>query len=113
VKDVTPWEDASGGKVIECPWPATCTAIMRYAGAPGRYTLRVEYFDLNDGERLRVSIGDRIIETWDAHIPLPTKKVDSTSSTRHTIHNVELHTGDEIRIQSTRPGVDYIELLPE
>ena len=112
-KDVTPWEDASGGKAIVCPLSGgACTATMRYAGAPGRYTMRVEYFDLNDGARLRVSIGDRTIDAWSANTRLPTKKVDSTSSTRHAIAGVDLRTGDEIRIQGN-PAVDYIELVSE
>lgn len=112
VKDVTPWESASGGKAVECPQPASCTATMRYAGAPGKYRVRVEYFDLNRGARLQLRIGDRNADAWTAPGYHPARKIDGSSSTRHTIEDVSLRSGDEIRIQSTAP-LDYIEVLPE
>jgi alpha-glucuronidase len=42
VRDITPWETASGGKAIACP-EAKCTAALRYAGAQGWFTLNVQY----------------------------------------------------------------------
>ncbi len=44
VRDVTPAEDASGGKAVTCA-VAQCTASFAYDGAAGWYTMRVEYFD--------------------------------------------------------------------
>jgi alpha-glucuronidase len=115
VKDVKPWEAASGGKAIECPeFHAVCTATLRYSGPPGRYTIRVQYFDLNDGNhgsaRFRFSVGDRVIDNWDSTGHVRTPKIDGTTSTRRTISGVALNTGDEIRIQGG--PIDYIELLP-
>jgi alpha-glucuronidase len=117
VKDVSPWETASGGKAIECPI-SRCTAELRYSGAPGRYAIRVQYFDQNDGvSHFRVTVGNKAIDEWDAADRLPTRKVDGSSSTRHTISAVTLRTGDEISVEGAPDGaekaaIDYIELLP-
>jgi alpha-glucuronidase len=113
VRDVTPWEAASGGKVIECPASRECTATLRYTGAPGRYTIRVQYFDPDTGvERLRLSVGNQVIDDWNADLHLPTRKIDGSSSMRHTISGVALRSGDDIGIQ-TGAALDYIELLPD
>jgi alpha-glucuronidase len=112
VKDVTPWEAASGGKAVECPASTDCAATLHYMGAPGRYTIRVQYFDPDTGaQRLRLSVGTQVIDDWVADLHLPTRKIDGSSSTRHTISGVTLRTGDEIRIQ-TAAALDYIQLLP-
>jgi alpha-glucuronidase len=113
VTDVTPWEAASGGKAVECPASKDCAATLHYTGAPGRYKIRVQYFDPDNGEkRLRLSIGTQVIDDWSADLHLPTRKIDASSSTRHTIPGVALRRGDEIRIQ-TGAALDYIELLPD
>jgi alpha-glucuronidase len=110
VKEVKPWEAASGGKAIECS-AGPCTATLRYPGPGGRYTIRVQYFDLNAGkDRFRLSIEDRVIDNWDAIGHLRAPKVDGSTSTRRTLSGVALRTGDEIRIQGG--PIDYIELLP-
>jgi len=118
VTDIRPWEAASGGKAVECPaQPSACSASLRYSGTPGKYTIRIEYFDQNNGiARFRLTVGGRVIDTWAADADLPTKAVDSSSSTRRTISSVDLHMGDEIRIQGTPEGgesaaLDYIEIL--
>ncbi len=104
--DVTPWEAASGGKAIECVMDS-CSATLRYNGAPGRYTIRVQYFDLSD---FRINVGDRVVEEWAASGRSPSRKIDGSSSARRTISGVTLRTGDEIRIAGG--ALDYIELLP-
>jgi alpha-glucuronidase len=116
VKDVSPWEAASGGKAVEC-LTMRCTATLRYNGAPGRYTIRVQYFDQNDGvSHFRVTVGNKTIDEWDAADHLPTRKLDGSSSTRRTTPTIALRAGDEIRIEGTpdgaeRAALDYIELL--
>ena len=113
VKDVTPWEAASGGKVVECRAPSDCSATLHYAGAPGLYTIRVQFFDPNNGAvRMRLGVEDKIIDSWSADLHLPTRKIDGSSSTRHTISGVGCCTGDAIRIQGPA-AFDYIELLPD
>jgi alpha-glucuronidase len=115
-KDVLPWEAASGGKAVECA-AASCTATLRYTGAAGTYTVRVEYFDQNDGvSRFRLMVGDRTVNEWSADLKIPTRKMDSSSSTRRTITGVALKPGDEIRIEGTpdgneKAGLDYLEFV--
>ncbi len=118
VQAVTPWEAASGGKAVACA-AAQCTATMRFAGAGGRYTLRVQYFDQNNGvSRFRVWVAGRLVDEWPAAGRLPSRRIDAASSTRRAITGVALHPGDEIRIEGQPDGaepaaIDYIEVLPE
>src|SRR5205814_7921214 len=57
VTDVTPWEDASGGKAVVCATGATCSATLKFSGAPGWYTVRVQYFDTSNGvSQYRLSV---------------------------------------------------------
>ncbi len=113
--DVTPLEDASGGKAAECS-SGTCAATFRYDGAAGTYQLRVRYFDQNNGaSRFRVRAGQRALDEWTASDRLPTRRIDSTSSSLRVIPDVRLSPGDEIRIEGTPDGgetaaLDYIEI---
>jgi len=115
VVDVTPAEDASGGKAVECS-SGTCAAAFHYNGSPGAYQLRVRYFDQNNGvSRFRALLGDRVIAEWTASDRLPARRIDSTSSSLRVIPNVRLSPGDEIRIEGTPDGgetaaLDYIEI---
>ena len=113
----TPWETASGGLAVECP-TARCAASFRYQGAPGWYTLRVRYFDRNDGvSHFRLLAGGQLIDEWDAADRLPSKKTDGASSTLRVAEGIALRPGDEIRIEGVPggaepAGLDYIELIP-
>jgi alpha-glucuronidase len=117
VRDVTPPEDASGGKAISCP-AKQCVATLKYDGAPGWYTLHVEYFDQPDGvSQYRLLINGQLIDEWLATERLRTNTLDSTSSTRRLITGIALRPGDEIRIEGKPDGretaaLDYIEILP-
>jgi alpha-glucuronidase len=116
--DVTPSEDASGGKAVSCA-EATCNATHRFDGAAGWYTIRVRYFDqMNGVSHFRVRLGVQLIDEWAADDHVPTRRIDSTSSSRHTIRGVPLRPGDEIRIEGTPDGgetaaFDYVEILRE
>jgi alpha-glucuronidase len=119
VRDITPPEDASGGKAIACPGgAASCTAALKFNGEPGWYTLNVQYFDQANGVSLyRVFVGSQLIDEWPAALRLPTMRLDSTSSTRRVISGVALRPGDEIRIEGKPDGgeaaaLDYLEILP-
>ncbi len=118
VRDIVPAEDASGGKAVACA-AAECSASLRFDGAPGWYTVRVQYFDQRDGiSRYRLRVARQVIDEWDADLSLPTTKLDSTSSTRRVIHGVALRPGDEIRIEGRPDGgepaaLDYLEIAPE
>lgn len=118
VRNVTPFEDASGGKVVGCPANTTCTATTKFSGEAGWYNLRVEYFDQNNGvSHYRVFLGNQLLDEWAADLTLPrTFRPDSTSSTRRLIPGIALRPGDEIRIEG-RPdngepaALDYIEIV--
>jgi alpha-glucuronidase len=118
VRDVTPWEAASGGKAIACTDPK-CTATLRYEGAAGWYTVSVQYFDQIDGvSRFRLLVGNQLIDEWAAADRLPTRKLDASSSTRRVVQGVALRPGDEIRMEGMRDGgetaaIDYIEIHPD
>src|SRR5262249_249299 len=84
-KAVTPWEAGSGGTAVECS-VAECNASVKYAGPAGRRDLAIQYFDQQDGvSRFRVWIGNQMTDEWKASDQLPTRKVDSSSSSRRTI----------------------------
>jgi alpha-glucuronidase len=115
--DITPWEAASGGKAVTCA-SAKCTASMRYEGAAGWHTLRVQYFDLNGPvSRFKVWVGNQLVDEWSATDRLPARKLDASSSTRRVISGIALRPGDEIRIEGIPEGremaaLDYVEILP-
>jgi len=116
VVDVTPWEDASGGKAIECAAASGCAATFRYSGAAGVFQVRVRYFDQNNGvSHFRALLRDRVIGEWTAVDRLPTRKLDSSSSALHVIDGISLQEGAELRIEGTPDGgetaaLDYIEI---
>jgi len=118
VRDVTPYEDASGGKAVGCPNGAACSAVTKFSGEPGWYNLRVEYFDQNNGvSHYRVFLNKQLLDEWAADLELPrTFRPDSTSSTRREISGIALRPGDEIKIEGTPnngepAALDYIELV--
>ncbi|HTS65087.1 MAG TPA: alpha-glucuronidase family glycosyl hydrolase [Candidatus Acidoferrales bacterium] len=117
VRDITPAEDASGGKAVACASASGCAATLRFDGAPGWYTLHVQYFDSMDGaSHYRVLVGKQVIEQWTAADRVPTRRMDSTSSSRRVIPGIALRPGDEIRIEGvpdrTEPaGLDYLEVV--
>jgi alpha-glucuronidase len=112
---VTPWEAASGDQAIECG-EAACAAGFRYDGEPGWRDIAVQYFDVNNGvARFRVSVAGQVLSEWQADDRLPTRRVDSSSSTRRVIAGVALRPGDEIRIEGFPDGgetaaLDYVEI---
>ena len=114
--EVEPWENASGGKGIECVKASGCVATFRFDRAPGQYEIDVQYFDQNNGaSRFRVWVGDKEVDKWIADDHLPATKPGGDSSTRRRMARVELHAGDEIRIEGVPDGeehapLDYIEL---
>jgi alpha-glucuronidase len=117
VVDVTPWEDASGGKAVTCP-QADCTAEWTYSGAAGKFDVAVQYFDLQGGvARFSLNVNGRTAGSWAADAALPSKRPNGDNSTRHTVHGVDLNPGDVIRVDGTPEGadpaaLDYIEVTP-
>jgi hypothetical protein len=118
VSEVTPWEAASGGKVISCAAKA-CTASLHYDGAPGWYAMRVQYFDQDNGvSRFRLWVNAQLVDEWKAADHLPSRKIDAGSSYRRLIPGVALRPGDQIRIEGAPDGaetaaIDFLEIHPQ
>ena len=63
--NVDPWENASGGKAIECQKASGCSAKLLFDRAARRYEMDVRYFDQNNGaSKFRVLINDHPIDEW-------------------------------------------------
>ena len=114
---VHPGEAASSGTAVICP-AGKCTAESQYDGAPGWYTLRVQYFDLPQGvAKFRLFINDQQVDDWSAADRFPARKLDASSSVRHEARGIALRKGDRIRIEgqpdATDPAaLDYLEIFP-
>ena len=112
---IKPWEAASGGSAISCP-TARCTAIFSYDGPPAWRTLRIRYFDPNNGvSRFRLFVGEQLIDEWAADNHVPTIHLDGSSSSLHVASGIALRPGDTIRIEGTPGGndpaaLDYVEV---
>ena len=117
--DVTPWEDASGGKAVVCAQTAQCTAKYRFSGPKGWYDIDIEYFDQNNGvSKYQVFVGNQLVDEWLADSSLPATAPNGDSSTRRHILGVALRPGDLLRIQgfpdaAEAAPLDYIEIHPQ
>lgn len=116
---VTPPEDASGGKAVECEAPhASCTASFQFERPAGWYELDVQYFDLNDGAaKFRAYVGKQLVDAWTADDTLPSAQIGGDTSTRREIPGLALRPGDVIRIEGTPNGgepapFDYVAIHP-
>jgi alpha-glucuronidase len=117
VIDVTPWEDASGGKAVNCA-EAACTAEWTYTGLAGRFNIAVQYFDLPGGvAHFTLKRNDRPVATWAADAKLPSARPNGDNSTRYTAVGIELRPGDLLLIEGVPDdadpaALDYVEVLP-
>lgn len=113
VKDVTPWEDASNGKAIVCEAPTNCTASFTFQGTSGAYNLAIQYFNLNPGSaKFQLKRNTQTLASWTANLLLPTKVPNGDTSTRQTVPNITLHTGDILTIEGNpTTALDYLEIF--
>ncbi len=124
VIDVTPWEDASGGKAVSCDQASTggakssCQAEWTFTGTAGVYDIVVQYFDLQGGTaQFALLLRGTEIDSWKADAHLPSTRPNGDNSTRHVVEHVHLRPGDTLVVVGTPEGpdhaaLDYIELLP-
>lgn len=114
--DITPWENSSGGRGVECGIPKGCAASFRLDRPAGWYDLDVEYFDQNNGEsRFRVFLNAQLVDEWTAANRLPGSKPGGDTSSRRRIKGLPLRPSDEIRIegipdQGERAALDFVAL---
>src|ERR1035437_9797735 len=72
--DVTPWEDASGGKAVTCA-EKSCTAEWTYTGVAGHYNISVQYFDLQGGTaKFTLLLNGQPVDSWAADAALPSHR---------------------------------------
>jgi alpha-glucuronidase len=103
--DVIPWENASGGKGVECRETQGCAAVFRFERPAGWYTVDVEYFDQNNGvSKYHVYVNGQEIDSWAADNDLPARKPGGDSSSRRRIEGIALRPGDTIRIEGIPDG---------
>ncbi len=118
VADVTPWETASGGKAVACEGAGPCTASTTFNQQAGNYDIAVQYFDFHDGSSTyRAYLDDKPIAEWRADNTLPTDRMNGHTSTRYTVRNILLKSGDTLKIEGTPDGkepapLDYVEITP-
>jgi alpha-glucuronidase len=124
--DVTPWEDASGGKAVACDSNSAqkgCAAEWTYTGHAGRFDIAVRYFDLLGGvAHFTLGINGTEIVSWAADATLPSRRPNGDNSTRFTLRGpdgrgIELKPGDTLRVEGAPGGsdpaaLDYIEIDP-
>jgi len=119
--DVTPWEDASGGRAVSCDPSAnqqSCSAEWSYTGQSGRFNIAVQYFDLQGGiAKFTLLLNGQPADSWAADAVLPSRRLNGDNSTRHTVRGIELEPGDLLRMEGTPDGddpaaFDYIEIAP-
>ncbi len=116
VTDITPWEAASGSKFVQVAEDGAAGSIgWIFDGKAATYDVAVQYFDEEDGvSQFKLTIAGREVAAWDGsdHVPTPSDKPDSHTSSRKWIRGVELQSGDEIVLtgqadRGERAGVDY------
>jgi len=119
VESVTPWEDASGGKAIECREAKSCSEEFTFEDAAGWYDLDVQYFDVNTGAaEFKVYVGEQLVDQWAADAQLPATAPNGDSSTRRRITRVVLRPKDTVRVEGIPNGgdaaaLDYVEVVQE
>ncbi len=116
--DVTPWEDASGGKAVTCTDARSCSAEWTWNGATGRFDIAIEYFDLQGGAaQFALSVDGKEAASWKADGTFPSRRPHGDNSIRRTVRGVELKPGDVLRVESAPAGsdpaaLDYVEVTP-
>jgi alpha-glucuronidase len=116
--EVTPWETASAGKAVACTGHEECSASYGFTRQLGKYDIAVEYFDQNNGgSHYELLLNDRRLEAWVADDHLPSDKMNGHTSTRHVTPDVDLHSGDVLKVVGRPDGgepapLDYVEFIP-
>ncbi|HEY1801075.1 MAG TPA: alpha-glucuronidase family glycosyl hydrolase [Terriglobales bacterium] len=108
--DITPWENASGGKGVECGAPR-CTASFKFDRPAGWYEVDVQYFDMPTGEaKFRMYVDDQLVNEWVADNHLPARGLGGDASTRRWVTGLALRPGDTVRIEGVPDGGDHAAL---
>jgi alpha-glucuronidase len=113
--EITPWENASGGKGVECA-EKTCSASFKFTRPAAWYEIDVQYFDQPRGDaKFRLYINDQLVDEWIANDHLPARALGGDSSTRRWIPGLALRPGDMVRLEGfpaegDPAAVDYVTI---
>lgn len=106
VRNVTPWETASGGKAMECALASGCALAATLNKPEGNYDLTVAYYDTWRGvSRFELLLNGKTVDAWKAEDTLPPAQFDplpdGQTATRHTAYNIALQPGDRLELRGT------------
>jgi alpha-glucuronidase len=106
MREIVPWETASGGRAMECRVAAGCTLATTLAQPQGVYALTVAYYDVWRGaSQFELELNGRAIAAWKADAQLPPAQFDplpdGQTATRFTVHGVALKPGDRLVLRGT------------
>jgi alpha-glucuronidase len=96
--------------------PDNCSAEWTWTGAPGRFEVAIEYFDLRGGAaKFALNVNGKPLASWTADRDLPSKQPHGDNSVRYTVRGVELKAGDVLRVEGVPDGadpaaLDYVEV---
>lgn len=101
---------ASGGGCVGANKSGKGTAKAQFAGADGKYHLKVTYFDENDGNaEFKLYINDALADEWIADKDLGSANSDEKTLTTHTV-TVNLSKDDIIKIEGKKETYDPARL---
>ncbi len=101
----------------------TGAASFDFAGSTGVYTIKVNYFDENDGVgQMKLIQNDNMIASWNLDRQLGSNLADGKTKTFLEFENIEVSAGDEFRIEGMEQGnvntaeharLDGLEFIPQ
>lgn len=101
---------ASAGGIVSANKSGKGTAKAQFAGADGKYNLKVTYFDENDGNaEFKLYINDVLADEWIADKDLGSASADEKTLTSRTV-TVNLSKGDIIKIEGKKETYDPARL---
>ncbi len=101
---------ASAGGIVSANKSGKGTAKAQFAGADGKYNLKVTYFDENDGNaEFKLYINDVLADEWIADKDLGSASADEKTLTSRTVM-VHLSKGDIIKIEGKKETYDPARL---
>ncbi|WP_353471931.1 hypothetical protein PVT71_11545 [Salipiger sp. H15] len=109
---------ASGGACLQAGGGPDQRAQYDFAGADGRYDVTVGYFDESDGvSRMSLRLNGTELDSWLWDGDFGDRIVTPAGRAQHTLHGIELATGDRIELIGRPDGgeplrTDYLVFDP-
>ncbi|MBC8060277.1 MAG: hypothetical protein H7Y18_06385 [Clostridiaceae bacterium] len=109
---------ATNGSLIKVNQNTTGTAAKAFTGVPGKYDVKVTYWDESDGaSSYNLYLGDNLKSSWVANEVSGSIYCDSSTRRTKTISNVDINQSNLVKITSNYNGdeygrIDVIEFTP-